>query len=173
VDSGGLAARRLLLLDERQLTKHVAAEVLVGGRWIVADPTYRVVFRGPDGSTLTREQLADPATFASATRSIRAYDPRYTFDRTAHIRVGKLGFVGPPLGAMLDHIFPGWEASTTMTLLVERESFLFLGASLALLIALLVVRFGLRWYGEKHLHVHTARVRDQVRRAAHAFLDAS
>jgi hypothetical protein len=69
----------LLRLDENRLTKHVTAEVLVNGRWIIVDPAYRVVIQGPDGSMLTREQLANLAVFAAATKNIHAYDPAYTF----------------------------------------------------------------------------------------------
>jgi hypothetical protein len=36
--SGGLPARRILLLNSDQGAKHVDAEVLVKGRWIVVDP---------------------------------------------------------------------------------------------------------------------------------------
>jgi hypothetical protein len=172
VDSGGLSVRRLLLVNEKHLTKHVTAEVLVDGRWIVADPAYRLVFRGPDGSTLTREQLADPVVFAAATKNIHSYDPAYTFDHTLHIRMARLRIIGPPLRVALDYLVPGWEDSTTMTLLVERKSFAFLAMSISLLAILLMVRLVLRWYGEKHLQVRTARIRDQVRRAAHAFMDA-
>src|SRR5580700_11886361 len=60
VDSGGLEARRLLLVDENGMTKHVVAEVWVNGRWIVADAAFRVLFHSENGKTLTREALADP-----------------------------------------------------------------------------------------------------------------
>jgi transglutaminase-like putative cysteine protease len=45
-DSAGLVSRRLLLLDSRRMAKHVVAEVLVDGRWIVVDPSFRVIWRG-------------------------------------------------------------------------------------------------------------------------------
>jgi Transglutaminase-like superfamily len=93
-DSTGLPARRLLLLDSHQMTKHVVAEVRIDGRWIVVDPAFRVLLRGADGRLLTREELSDPAVFSAATRSIRDYDPVYTFDRAAHVRLARLGFVG-------------------------------------------------------------------------------
>jgi hypothetical protein len=122
-DSAGLTARRLLLLDSRLLTKHVVAEVLVGNRWIVVDPAFRVILRKADGRSLTRQELTDPAVFAAATSRIRGYNPAYTFDRTAHIRLSRLGPVGRSFRYTLDGLLPGWEASATMTLLVERESF--------------------------------------------------
>ena len=45
-DSGGLGARRLLLLGADGQTRHVVAEVLVNERWIVVDPTFHHIFRG-------------------------------------------------------------------------------------------------------------------------------
>ena len=67
--SGGLRARRLLLLDSSLRTKHVDAEVLVNGRWMVVDPAFRVILRSPDGQALTRYELAIPAAFSAATRN--------------------------------------------------------------------------------------------------------
>lgn len=105
-DSGGLQARRLLLLDPGSHAKHVAAEVLVGDRWIVVDPAYRSFLRGPDGKLLTKEELANPATFAAAVRNIGGYDPHYTYERTAHIRLGRLHILGVPMRSLLDRLFP-------------------------------------------------------------------
>jgi len=173
VDTGHMQARRLLLVDSRQMTKHVVAEVLVDGRWIIADPSFRVVMRGADGRALTREELADPATFAAATRNISGYDPRYTFDHVVHIRLARVHVFGLLLRRILDRLVPGWEDTPTMTLLVERESFAAMVASLLLLIFLILLRVSLRWYGEKRLGVQSVRIRQQLRRACHAFLDAT
>jgi hypothetical protein len=155
VDTGHMQARRLLLVDSRQTTKHVVAEVLVDGRWIIVDPSFRVVMRGPDGKTLTREELADPAMFAAATRNIRGYEPSYTFDHTVHIRLARIQVFGSLLRRILDRAFPGWEDTPTMTLLVERESFAAMTASFLLVIFLVLLRACLRWYGEKRLGVHS------------------
>jgi hypothetical protein len=173
VDTGGMQARRLLLVDSRQMTKHVVAEVLVDGRWIVVDPSFRVVMRGADGKTLTREELADPGIFAAATRDIRGYDPSYTFDHTVHIRLARIHVFGSILRRILDRLAPGWEDTPTMTLLVERESFSAMTACFLLVIFLVLLRASLRWYGEKRLGVHSVRIRQQIRRACHAFLDAT
>jgi hypothetical protein len=173
VDTGHMQARRLLLVDSRQMTKHVVAEVLVDGRWIIADPSFRVVMRGADGRALTREELADPATFAVATRNIAGYDPRYTFDHVVHIRLARVHVFGLLLRRILDRLVPGWEDTPTMTLLLERESFAAMVASLLLLIFLILLRVSLRWYGEKRLGVQSVRIRQQLRRACHAFLDAT
>jgi hypothetical protein len=173
VDTGGMQARRLLLMDSHQMTRHVVAEVLVDGRWIVVDPSFRVVLRGADGKTLTREELMDPAVFAAATRNVKGYDSSYTYDHTVHIRLARIRVFGALFRRILDRAFPGWEDTPTMTLLVERESFAALVASFLLVIFLVLFRACLRWYGEKRLGVHSVRIRHQIRRACHAFLDAT
>jgi hypothetical protein len=173
VDTGGMQARRLLLVDNRQMTKHVVAEVLVDGRWIIVDPSFRVVLRGADGKTLTREELANPAVFATATGNIRGYDSSYTYDHTVHVRLARLHAFGLFLRRVLDHLAPGWEETPSMTLLVERESFAALVSSVLLVIFLVLLRTSLRWYGEKRLGLHSVHIRQQLRRACHAFLDAT
>lgn len=172
-DSAGLAARRLLLLDSRRIAKHVVAEVLIDGRWIVVDPAFRTVLRGRDGGLLTREQLSDPVVFSAATRDIQGYDPIYTYERTAHVRISRFHFAGLPLRGILDHLLPGWEDSTAISLLMERESLATMVAALIVVFLLGLLRVGLRWYGERHLGVRSVRVRQQIRRAFHAFVDTA
>ncbi|MGH9747236.1 MAG: transglutaminase domain-containing protein [Candidatus Acidiferrales bacterium] len=169
-DSGGLEARRVLLLDSRNMTKHVSAEVLVNGRWIVVDPTYRTILRGPDGATVTLNQLLDPAIFATATQRIPGYNPEYSYGQTVHLRMGRLSVFGAPLFAILDRVAPGWSESTIVSLLAERESLVAVLASILLIAFLFLLRVGLRWYGEKKLGVRTNRVREQLVRAWRAFL---
>jgi hypothetical protein len=135
------------------MTKHVVAEVLVDGRWIVVDPTFRVVMRGADGRALTREELANPATLAVATRNLPGYDPSYTFDNVVHIRLARFHILGSLLRRILDRTVPGWEATPFMTLLVERESFAAVVSSFLLLIFLILLRAALLWYGLKRLGV--------------------
>jgi hypothetical protein len=168
---GGMPTRRLLLLDSRDLTKHVVAEVLVDGRWIVVDATFRVILRGPDGQPLTREQLANPELFAEATKGIDKYDPNYTYDHTSHIRVERLGFFAPALREVLDHVVPGWENSPITSALVERESLAATFAGIILVLFLSLSRISLRWFGEKRLGVRRARVRTQIAKAYATFLE--
>jgi hypothetical protein len=47
--SSGLHARRLLLLNEKRVSKHVVVEVLIKDRWNIIDPSHHVVFRLPNG----------------------------------------------------------------------------------------------------------------------------
>ncbi len=172
-DSGGLSVRRLLLLGADHETRHVVAEVHVGDRWIVVDPTFRTILRGADGGFLTRKDLADPAVFAAATKNIPGYDFTYTYDRTAHVHLLRMRFIGGSLRIVLDHILPGWEDSATMSLLLERRSFAVMTISIFFLLTIILLRIALRWYGEAILGVRFVRLRTQFHRAAQAFLDTS
>jgi len=155
------------------LTKHVVAEILIDGRWIVVDPAFRTVMRGSDGGLLTSEQLSDPAVLSAATRGIKGYDPTDTYESTAHVRISRLGFAGLPLRSVLNRLLPGWEDSTAISLLLERESLATMVAALILVFLLGLLRVGLRWYGERRLGVRPVRVRQQIRRAFHAFVDTT
>ena len=170
-DTAGLVSRRLLLLDSRRMAKHVVAEVLVDGRWIVVDPAFRVIWRGADGKPLTRAELADPAIFSVATRSVPSYLPEYTFDRTAHVRLGRIYGIGVGLRRFLDRGLPGWEDSETLSLLLERRSLSTLWGAILLIVWFAVLRAGLRWYGERRLGWRTIRLGAQFRKASSAFMD--
>ncbi len=119
--TAGLPARRLLLRDSQGLVTHVVAEVLVGGKWIVVDPAFRTMMKGPDGQPLTREELADPVVLASATKNLLGYGADYNYRNTAHLHFSRL-----PLGnfwaKVLDHFSPGWDGSPLISLIVERSS---------------------------------------------------
>jgi hypothetical protein len=169
-DSVGIAARRLLLLTPANQAKHVVAEVLIDGRWVVVDPAFRVIPRGAGGKLLTREDLPDPATFVAATRGIPHYDPDDTFERTAHVRLSRIRFVSHPLRALPDRLLPGWDDSTTVSLLIERRSLATMVVVIILTLSLSIFRVFLRRYGEKFLAFHAVRIRDQVRSACTAFL---
>jgi len=172
-DSGGLSARRLLLLDQDHRTKHVVAEVLIDGRWIVVDPTFRGIPRGPDGQLLTRQDLANPAVLAAATKSFHRYDSAYTYDRTAHVRLSRFRFVGRALRVVLNAFIPGWENTKTASLLVERQSYAAAALSILLLVFLLIGRAVFRWFGEARLGIHPSHFRDQFRRAMRAFRESA
>jgi hypothetical protein len=170
-DSAGLTARRLLLLDSHQMTKHVVAEVMVGDRWIVVDPAFRVILRDAGGRYLTHQQLTDSAVFAAGTSGIRGYSPAYTFDRTSHIRLSRLGPVGRLLRYTLDHVLLGWDDSATMTLMLERQSFTALIASVVLTLLLILLRISLRWYSRRRFGTHPPLVRKRLLRAYAALFD--
>jgi hypothetical protein len=167
----GLPARRLLLFDSHWKTTHVVAEALVDRRWIVIDPAFHTVLRGGDGQPLTREELIDPAVRATATKGIKGYSPVYTFDRTAHVRWARLGFVGLLLQRVLDWLLPAWEESTAVSLLLERESLAMMVFAIILIAFLALLRFCLRWYCENRLGFHCVRFRKQFRQGLRGFFD--
>src|SRR5262249_54302165 len=107
--SNGLRARRLLLLGPNGTATHVVAEVLINGRWVIADPVYHVLLRDAHGNLLTRSQLHDAAIFAEATSALPGYNSEYKYERFAHVRMSKLPVEGLRLRRLLDRVFPGWE----------------------------------------------------------------
>lgn len=171
--SSGLKSRRLLLLDNHDTTKHVVAEVLHNGRWIIVDPAFRTIVRDTNGSALTAQELSDPSVFATAVGTIPGYDLSYTFDRTAHVRLGRLGLPGLLLRKILDRFTPGWEGSPMMSLLLERESLVAAVGAMLALILLVFARVELRRYGKRCLRVRPRYLRNQIRRAWEAFSDTA
>ena len=169
MDTGDVPVRRLLLVDAKQNTKHVVAEVLVDRRWIIVDPAYRLIMRDNKGDTLTREQLTNPVTFNAVTAKIPRYDPNYTFDRSEHVRVARLRVFGMSLHEMLDRFVPTWGDSTVVTLLVERESFAAVVTTTLLVVLLFLARVSLRWFGEHRLALRLVRLRHQLQRSINAF----
>lgn len=138
-DTAGLSTRRLLLQDAHGSVAHVVAEVLVNGRWIVVDPTFRSVMKGPDGHPLTREELTDSATLANATKDLQGYSPVYNYQNTAHLHTARFPLI-KLAAAAISAIFPGWDGLPAMSLLVERSSLAAAVASIALAVILSVVR---------------------------------
>jgi transglutaminase superfamily protein len=171
--SSGLSARRILLLDQNLQSKHVVAEVFLNDRWVVVDPSYHTILRLPGGRMVSRQELANSAIFHAATSSIPGYLPVYTYDRTVHVRVSRIPFVGRHLRPILKFIWPSWEESINWTLLMERESFALLTTSILLLCFALAVRVFLGWYCSRKLGVHRVRLRDQLGRAGSVLLSNS
>jgi len=166
--SSDLQVRRLLLLDENQNTKHVVAEVWIDGRWIVVDPSYRMVMRDASGRLLTRNDLKKPELFAQATGAARGYPAEYTYERFAHVRVTRLPMVGLGLRRVLDWTLPGWEEMADWSLLLERESFFVLFASAVATLFMVLVRAVLAWFADRRLHVPRFGLRQHFRRAGEA-----
>jgi hypothetical protein len=158
-----------LLLDSHRGAEHVDAEVPVHGRWIVVDAAFRAILRGADGSALTRDQrrqLCFPPQSKIFPSTIS-----YSFERTAHVRIARLGFLGTPIRKVLDFLLPRWQDWSAISLMMEREALAAMIVAITLLVFLIAVRFSLRWYGEKHLRVYSVHIREQLRRAYHAFLN--
>ena len=151
--SSDLQVRRLLLLDSKRSTKHVVAEVLIDGRWIIADPAYRLIMRDATGRMLTRADLIKPEVFAQATSVIPNYPNIYSYERFAHLRLARLPMEGLGLRRVLDRLLPGWEEGADWSLLLERESFFML-------------------FADQRLHVPRFHLRKYFQRAGAALLSA-
>jgi hypothetical protein len=165
-ESAGLHSRRLLLLDGNRESKHVVAEVQVGDRWIVVDPSYHTVFRKPDGELVTQADLRDPQTFRAVTQAIPNYPQTYTYESTAHVRLSRIPIVGGHLRGILNRIWPSWEESINWTLLVERDSFAMLTISFVFFCFLLMTRFLFSWYCSRRLGIPRVRWRDRIVRVS-------
>jgi len=171
--SSGLHARRLLLLDDNRVAKHVVVEVLLDSRWIIVDPSHHAMFRVPSGHMLTRAELQDPAIFRAATAAMPNYPSSYTYGRTAHIRLSRIPWVGRYIRRAFNFIWPSWEESIDWTLLLERDSFAMLTISILLLGFALASRLLLGWYGSRRLGIVRVRLRDQVIRAGEVLFSNS
>jgi hypothetical protein len=171
--SDGLRARRLLLLDQYGQSKHVVVEVLLGNRWVVVDPSHHFILRLPDGHFPNRTELKDPAIFRSATQSIPNYPAIYTYESAVHVRLARIPWIGRRLRVIFNFIWPSWEEAINWTLLVERESFAMLVASIFLLCFALAARILLGWYCRSKLGIARERLRDQILRAGHVVAGSS
>jgi len=168
--SSGLQVRRLLLLNALGSTAHVDTQVLLDGRWIIVDPAFRIMMRGPDGALLTAEQLKDPQVFRIATSGLKNYLPEYSFEHTAHIHFGRIPFLGPLFEKIATTIVPRADASPLMTLLVERESLTACVGAAVLFFFFCVVRLLLGWFAYPRLGIKRIRLRDRLRTGSLAFL---
>ena len=164
-----LHVRRLLLLTPEGNTKHVVAEVLIDNRWIVVDPTYRIIMRDASGRMLTRGDLRQPELLKQATRLIPDYSANFTYDRVAHIRLQRLPFRAFGLGHLLDTVYPSWDEAMDWSLVVERKSFFYLVIAGAAVIFLALLRTLLAWYADHQLRIPRFRLREQFARASVSF----
>lgn len=169
VRSSDLRARRLLLLTPDNNTKHVVAEVFIGGRWIIVDPTYRVILKDAAGHFLTRKDLQDPAIFEQAVSVVPKYPREYTYDHIAHVRLARLPYVGFALRKVLSTVDPGWEEAIDWSLLLERESFFYLVLSISAILLFLLLRAVLAWYADSRLRIPRFHFREHAVRAGVAF----
>jgi hypothetical protein len=149
----GVPARRLLLLNEGGTANHVVAEVFVGDSWRVVDPVFHTIPRAADGHWLSASDLHDPVMLALVTQNIPAYRPDYNYQRTAHLRLGRVPVLGPLGGKILDRLRPGWDATVLWTLLVERESFAAFAGVVFLLCVFLALRQMMKIYGLLRLEI--------------------
>ncbi|OLC84678.1 MAG: hypothetical protein AUH66_00390 [Acidobacteria bacterium 13_1_40CM_4_57_6] len=170
--SSDLRVRRLLLLSPDHNTKHVVAEVLLNNRWVVVDPTYRIIMKDARGRYLTRKELQDPAVFSEAISAVPNYPREYNYDRFAHVRLARLPLDGLHLRQILDRVYPGWDEAVDWSLLLERESFFYLVLSAAATLFFLLLRAVLGWYADRLLRIPRFHLREHAIRAGAAFFSA-
>jgi hypothetical protein len=170
--SSDLRVRRLLLLAPDRSTKHVVAEVLIDDRWIIVDPTYRVIMKDAQGHYLTRKDLQDPALFSQAISVIPNYRQEYTYGQFAHVRLARLPLEGLHLRRLLDRVYPGWDEAIDWSLLLERESFFYLVLSGTATMFFLLLRVVLAWYADSRLRIPRFHLREHAIRAGAAFFSA-
>jgi hypothetical protein len=165
-----LLVRRLLLLNANGKTKHVVAEVFIDGRWVVVDPTYRVMLRDKQGHLLTRQELQNPTIFEQAASGIPNYPREYNYEHSAHIRLARVPLLEKlHLRRVLDAIYPGWDEAVDWSLLLERKSFFYLVLAGVTALFLLFVRFMLGWYADSWLRIPRFHLRGRMIRAGAAF----
>jgi hypothetical protein len=170
--SSDVRVRRLLLLSPDRNTKHVVAEVLIDERWIIVDPTYRVIMKDARGRYLTRKDLQDPSVFSEAVGAIPNYRREYTYNQFAHVRLARLPLEGLHLRRLLDGIYPGWDEAVDWSLLLERESFFYLVLSAGATMFLLLWRALLARYADSRLRIPRFHLREHAVRAGAAFFSA-
>ena len=167
--SSDLDARRLLLLTPEGTAKHVVAEVRIADRWIVVDPTYRLIMRDPSGRMLTRQDLKNPATFAAATSVVPNYPQSYSYESFAHVRLARMPFRGLGLRGVFDALYPGWEEAFDWSLLLERESFFFFFFSWIATLFFVFMRLLMAWYADRYLGLPRFRFFRNFARAGATF----
>ena len=170
--SSDLSVRRLLLLTPERTTKHVVAEVLLDDKWVIVDPTFRMIMRDKQGHMLTRKDLQNPALVAEAISGVPKYPQEYNYTSFAHVRIARLPLQGFHLRRILDRIYSGWDEAIDWSLLLERESFFVLCAFVAASLFLLFVRGLMAWYADKRLKIPRFHVREHFLRAGAAFFGA-
>lgn len=167
--SSDLNVRRLLLLTPDGRANHVVAEVLLQEKWVIVDPTYRVIMRDKEGNLLTRRDLQDSAIFAQTISSIPNYPPAYNYKSFAHVRIARLPLQGLGLRKILDRMYSGWDELLDWSLLLERESFFVLCVFIAGSLFFLVLRELLAWYADRRLRIPRFHLREHFTRAGSAF----
>jgi hypothetical protein len=86
------------------------------------------------------------------------------------VRIARLPIAGLRLRGLLDSVSPGWDEALDWSLLLERESFLALGASATLALLFLMLRFALAWYADHRLRIPRFHLREHTLRASAAFV---
>ncbi len=103
--AGGDAVRLRLLLDDEGTSVHTVVEVRDGDRWILADPTYGIVYHLRDGRGATAEDLgADTALFRAHVDTIPGYGAGYDYDAHTLLNWEKVPILLPAIRDLLTRV---------------------------------------------------------------------
>jgi hypothetical protein len=95
-----MEARPLFLVDDRGRSVHTVVEARIGGRWVVGDPSYDVVYHRRDGMLAGKEELAaDRALFRANVAGVAGYPGLYDYDAWTLLNWEKLPVVLPAIRA--------------------------------------------------------------------------
>ncbi len=126
-----LKARRLLLLRQNGGAGHIVVEVLLDGRWVIADPAFTRLLRDSEGRLLTKEQLKDAALLNQAMKGIPSDLLAFSYERPVYIRLERVPGLGRFLRHGLSSLSPRWEEKTAQVIaILDRDSTVALALSL-------------------------------------------
>jgi len=125
--------------------------------------------RDATGRMLTRADLLNPELWVQATSKARKYPANYTYERATHVRMARLPLVGAGLGRVLNRIYPSWDEALDWSLVMERQSFLYLVIAGAAGVLFLLLRTLLAWYADSLLRIPRFHLRQNIVRASTAF----
>jgi len=98
-------ARPLFLLDDHGRSIHTVVEAHIGNRWVVADPSFDVVYRRRDGTFASKEDLsADPALFRANVATVANYPSLYDYDSWTLLNWEKIPVVLPAVRSAAVHL---------------------------------------------------------------------
>ena len=171
-EAAGLRARRLLLLDSGK-TNHVVVEVKWDERWVVVDPSFRMVFRDHSGRALSKEELANPATFREVISIMPTYNRLYDFDEIARIHLGRIPFFGDLLRRTLNYLFPTWEDAIDWGYFPVHPPSWPMLASFPLFLLGFFVRLTVHRHGHARVGCEPIKPRHRLMKRGRLFLDRS
>ena len=103
LESAGIPARHLQILNPRGQRIHTVVQAWIGGRWVVADALYGIVFHRRDGALATAEELSlDRPNFLAQVRHVPGYDSvLYDFDQVTSFNWNKIQVLLPAIRKVL------------------------------------------------------------------------
>ncbi len=98
LQASGIASRPLLLLDPGGTPIHTVVQARIGDRWVVADPSFGIVYHRRDGRLATAQEIAaDTAWFHAQTAHAEGYNPAYDYDHVTAMNWRKVPVILPAI----------------------------------------------------------------------------